>query len=502
MLPRLNRQHVANNPAWGIAEDNFLYPEKVLQFGTGVLLRGLVDYLVDNANKKGIFKGRIVVIKSTDGEAGAFAAQDGLFTTHIKGVSQGQPVDQYLVNASISRVLQSNAEWEAILETVGQPELEIIISNTTEVGIQYVEENIAAGVPASYPGKLLALLYERYRRFEGDTGKGFIIVPTELVVDNGKLLQEIVLKLAAHNDLPKAFIDWITNANRFCSSLVDRIVPGRPKNIHDCWKEAGYEDELWIDAEPFLLWAIEGDAAIAEKLSFQQTDERMLIATSITPYREQKLRILNGSHTAAVCLGYLSGLNTVYECMQDDFMNRFFQKVVMQEILPTLSALGPQTAQFAQDVLDRFANPSIEHKLISITFQTSSKMNARNVQTILRYHDANGLLPESICLGFAATLLFLKPAQEVNGKYKGARNGEPYDITDDNAAVFAKYWSTAPSAEYADVAAMVKAICSDGKLWETDLSQLPGFTDTVTDHLIGMMKHGVKAYITNHSKVL
>lgn len=502
MLSRLNRQHVVNNPAWGISEDYFQYPEKVLQFGTGVLLRGLVDYLVDDANKKGIFKGRIVVIKSTEGEAGAFAAQDGLYTTHIKGIAQGRPVDQYLVNASISRVLQSNAEWEAILETVGQPQLEIIVSNTTEVGIQYVEENIAAGVPASYPGKLLALLYERYRRFEGAVDKGFVIIPTELVVDNGKLLQEIVLKLANYNELPKAFIDWITGANRFCSSLVDRIVPGRPKNLAECWKEAGYEDELWIDAEPFLLWAIEGDEAVAEKLSFRKADERMLVAASITPYREQKLRILNGSHTAAVCLGYLSGLNTVYECMQDTFMNSFFKKTVMEEILPTLSALGPQTAQFAQDVLDRFANPSIEHKLLSITFQTSSKMNARNVQTILRYHEAKGLLPESICLGFAATLLFLRPAQELNGKYKGARNGEYYDINDDNAAVFAQYWSSVKSPEYADVAAMVKAICSDKKLWETDLDKLPGFADAITGHLAGMMQHGVKGYITNHSRVL
>ena len=153
-------------------------------------------------------------------------------------------------------------------------------------------------------------------------------------------------------------------------------------------------------------------------------------------------------------------------------------------------------------MLDRFANPSIEHKLLSITFQTSSKMNARNVQTILRYHEAKGLLPESICLGFAATLLFLRPAQELNGKYKGERNGEHYDINDDNAAVFAQYWSQVKSPEYSDVAAMVKAICADGKLWETDLGRLPGFADTVTDHLTGMMKHGVKAYITNHSTAL
>ncbi len=499
MLPRLNKPHVMNNPAWGITPDYFNYPEKILQFGTGVLLRGLVDYLVDKANKNGVFQGRIVVVKSTDGDAGAFGSQDGLFTTHIKGVAQGQPVNQYLVNASISRVLQSNAEWEAILAAATQPSLNVIISNTTEVGIQYVAENIAAGVPASYPGKLLAILYERFRKGMG----GFVIIPTELVVDNGKLLKEIVLQLAAYNKLPDAFVQWISSANRFCSSLVDRIVPGKPKNLPECWEQAGYEDELWIDAEPFLLWAIEGDAAVAQQLSFHQTDDRMLIAPSITPYREQKLRILNGSHTAAVCVGYLSGLNTVYECMQDAYMRRFFETVVMDEILPTLSSLGPQTAVFARDVLDRFANPYIEHKLISITFQQSSKMNARNVQTLLRYREAKGILPEMMPLGFAATLLFLKPAREVNGKYQGLRGKDAYyDITDDNIAVFAEHWKSVEKNGYPEVSAMVRAICKDARLWETDLNNIPGFADTVADHLLGMLQNGVQPYITQHSKVL
>ena len=498
MLPRLNKQHVMNNPQWGITPDYLQFPEKVLQFGTGVLLRGLVDYLVDKANKQDIFKGRIVVVKSTDGDAGAFGTQDGLFTTHIKGIAQGKPVDQHLVNASVSRVLQSNAEWKTILEAASQPALEIIVSNTTEVGIQYVEEDVTAGVPASFPGKLLAVLYERYRR----KLPGFVIIPTELIVDNGKVLKEIVIKLAAYNKLPECFIEWIGQGNRFCSSLVDRIVPGKPKNIADSWQKAGYEDELWIEAEPFLLWAIEGDAGVAQQLSFHQADERMLIAPSITPYREQKLRLLNGSHTAAVTLGYLSGLNTVYECMQDAYMRRFFETVVLEEILPTLEGLGPQAAVFAKDVLDRFANPYIEHKLISITFQQSSKMNARNVQTLLRYREAKGLLPEKMLLGFASTLLFLKPAKEQNGKFQGQRGDAFYDITDDNAAVFAGHWKQVGKAGYPEVSAMVREICADARLWQTDLNTLPGFADTVTDHLVGMMQNGVKEYITNHSKVL
>lgn len=501
MLPKLSKHHVMADKASGIPPACFDYPEKILQFGTGVLLRGLVDYLVDKANKQNIFQGRIVVVKSTDGSTADFDSQDCLFTTHIKGLAKGELVNRRLINASIARVLQSNADWASVLEAIRQPQLDIIISNTTEVGIQYVEEKVDGVVPASYPGKLLAVLLERYRAFNGALDKGFTIIPTELLVDNGKLLKEIVLKLASHNELPHEFIQWIHTANTFCSSLVDRIVPGKPKDLAAQNEAAGYEDGLWIEAEPFLLWAIEGDAKVAEKLSFKQADERMLVAESITPYREQKLRILNGSHTAAVTVGYLSGLNTVYECMQHPVMKRFFETVVLEEILPTLKDLGPQTEVFAKDVLDRFANPFIEHKLLSITFQQSSKTNARNVRTILRYYEQTKMLPPMICIGFAATLLFLRPAKEEAGKFQGERNGQSYDYNDDHIAIFAAYWHGVDIRDKAEAAAMVHQILGDARLWETNLNEVPGFTDAITEHLLGMSEKGVSAYVSNYSKV-
>lgn len=486
MLPVLNKAHVLENPRFGVTETYFTYPEKILQFGTGVLLRGLVDYLVDQANKKGIFKGRIVVVKSTDGPVTEFSAQDNLFTTSIKGVSQGELVNQRIINASISRVLQSNAEWQEILAAVRQPDLQVIISNTTEVGIQYVEEKIEGVVPASYPGKLLAILQERYTHFNGASHSGFVIVPTELVVNNGHLLQEIVLKLATYNKLPEAFINWIKTDNQFCNSLVDRIVPGKPKELDTLQEEAGYRDQLWIDAEPFLLWAIEGNESISSRLSFCEADPRMLITPDITPYREQKLRILNGSHTISVPLGYLSGHSTVYECMSDAYMQTFFRSVIREEIVPTIKDACPQAPAFAEDVLDRFANPYIAHKLLSITFQESSKMNARNVKTFVRYYEQQHILPAHMSLGFAAMLLFLRPAKEENGQYAGKRGDEYYTITDDNAPIFAAYWK-----ESSDLSGMVKKVCADKRLWETDLSVLPGFADAVTGHLKAMLYEGI-----------
>ncbi|WP_160711594.1 tagaturonate reductase [Chitinophaga solisilvae] len=490
MLQILNKEFILNQPDSGVDEKIFRFPEKILQFGTGVLLRGLVDYLVDKANKQGVFEGRIVVVKSTDGDTAEFTAQDNLYTTHITGITQGELMDQVVINASVSRVLQSNAEWREVLRAVHQPALQTIISNTTEVGIQYVAEKIGETAPASFPGKLLAVLKERYDFFGGRASTGFVIVPTELVVDNGRLLKEIVLKLAVYNDMPAAFMQWIENDNQFCNSLVDRIVPGKPRNLTELEQQAGYTDKLWIDVEPFLLWAIEGDAHTRAVLSFYAADDRMLIAPSITPFREQKLRILNGSHTAAVPLAFLSGLNTVYECMQDDYMRHFFREVILHEILPTIAASCPQAASFAQDVLDRFANPFIAHKLISITFQESSKMNARNVRTLTRYFERFKTLPEYMCLGFAAMLLFLRPAREENGKYFGLRGTEEYAITDDNAAIFAGYWE-----QFTTAAKLVKQVCADERLWESDLATIPGFAAAVTAHLEGLLQHGVQQYV-------
>ncbi|SEW31569.1 tagaturonate reductase [Chitinophaga arvensicola] len=490
MLPILNKDFILKQLDSGVHEKTFTFPEKILQFGTGVLLRGLVDYLVDKANRQGIYEGRIVVVKSTDGDTADFSNQDSLFTTHIKGVSQGELVDQVLINAAISRVLQSNAEWEEILAAVHQPALQTIISNTTEVGIQYVPEKIADGVPASYPGKLLAILWERFSYFKGGDHTGFVIVPTELVVNNGHLLRDIVLQLATYNELPAAFITWIREDNHFCNSLVDRIVPGKPRNLAEIEQQVGYTDKLWIEVEPYLLWAIEGNEHIRSVLSFYQADDRMLIEPSITPFREQKLRLLNGSHTAAVPLAFLSGLNTVYESMQDEYMSHFFREVVLREILPTIEESCPTATAFAPAVLDRFANPFIAHKLISITFQESSKMNARNVRTLQRYYEKYQALPPHLCLGFAAMLLFLQPAREEGGKYYGNRGDEEYLITDDNAPVFAAWWR-----DHIDIKEMVTGICSDKRLWETDLTAIPGFAGEVADLLSILKNKGVKAFI-------
>src|SRR5690349_14486569 len=255
-LSRYTLKNIQTDSVAVPGEALFELPEKVLQFGTGVLLRGLPDYFIDKANRKGIFNGRIVVVKSTSqGDSSAFDKQDGLYTLCVRGVENGKKVEENIINSSISRVLSANEEWEKILECAHNRDLQIIISNTTEVGIQLVNDDVRHHPPKSYPGKLLAFLYERFKAFGGSAHSGMVIVPTELIPDNGKKLESIVLELAHLNGLEDAFIEWIEKHNCFCNSLVDRIVPGKPQaDVQpEIENELGYSDSLLIMSEVYRL---------------------------------------------------------------------------------------------------------------------------------------------------------------------------------------------------------------------------------------------------------
>src|SRR5689334_11758331 len=299
-------------------EELFNLPEKVLQFGTGVLLRGLPDYFIDKANRAGIFNGRIVVVKSTSaGDANAFDRQDGLYTVCVRGLENGERKEENIVNASISRVLSASTEWDKILDCAHNPQMQVIISNTTEVGIQLLPDDIRKHPPVSYPGKLLAFLFERYRAFGGSEQSGMVIIPTELIPDNGKKLESIVLELAHLNGLDDVFIEWLEHKNHFCSSLVDRIVPGRPEKSFQLAieEELGYHDDLLTVAETYRLWAIEGDERIKNVLSFAKADDGVKVEPNIDLYRELKLRLLNGTHTLSCCVAFLAKCDTVKQAM-------------------------------------------------------------------------------------------------------------------------------------------------------------------------------------------
>ncbi|HYC29302.1 MAG TPA: tagaturonate reductase, partial [Chitinophagaceae bacterium] len=368
-------------------DELFELPEKVLQFGTGVLLRGLPDYFIDKANRKGIFNGRVVVVKSTDGDASAFEKQDGLYTLCVRGVENGNKLEENIINSSISRVLGAKGQWTEVLECAHDPNMQIIISNTTEVGIQLVNDDVRKHPPVSFPGKLLAFLYERYQAFNGSTQSGMVIVPTELIPDNGKKLESIVLELAHLNGLSDEFIQWLEEANHFCSSLVDRIVPGKPsaEDYRSLENELGYHDQLLTMSEAYRLWAIEGGAHVKSILSFASADEGVIIEPNIDIYRELKLRLLNGTHTLSCGLAVLAGCDTVKQAMDSEYMSAFITDLMQNELAPAIPYEADlyTAREFGAKVLDRFRNPHIRHRWMNITMQYSSKMKLRNIPVLL-----------------------------------------------------------------------------------------------------------------------
>lgn len=417
-------------------------PVKILQFGTGGFIRAFADYLVDKANKKGLFNGRIVVVKSTPGSPAHFNEQDQLYTINIKD----QQVYEYIVSSAISKVVSARDEWPFIVQTACDPSVNILISNTTEAGLQLgqYEAVTSEQAPASFPGKITALLYARFRALGGGSQSGTIVLPCELVVSNGDILKDMVLKLAGANNLPAEFISWINDHNTFCNTIVDRIVPGKPgeKQLDEHFQKLGYRDDLFLEAEPYLLWGIEGDESLKEKLPFAQADKGVIIAKDIEPYREQKLRLLNGTHTAFVPVAFLCGLETVDQSAGHPLIGQFIQDLMQEEIAPTLEGISPSPKDYAAAVFRRFGNPYIDHKLISITFQQGTKMKLRNKMTIGRYFKLFNKAPERLALGFAAFILFMK-SEQVGGKYQGMLNGASYPVTDELAGYFHGKWKEA-----------------------------------------------------------
>ncbi|GAA4746632.1 tagaturonate reductase [Flavisolibacter ginsenosidimutans] len=475
-------------------ETLFDLPERVLQFGTGVLLRGLPDYFIDKANRQGIFNGRVVVVKSTShGDTSAFDKQDGLYTLCVRGLQNGEKIEENIINSSISRVLTATEQWNEILDCAHNSQMQIIISNTTEVGIQLVHEDIRQTPPKSFPGKLLAFLYERFKAFGGSEKSGMVIVPTELIPENGTKLQAIILELAHLNSLEDSFIEWLEGSNHFCNSLVDRIVPGKPDaaTLKELEDELGYTDGNLSMSEVYRLWAIEGGEEVKSILSFAQADDGVVIEPDIDIFRELKLRMLNGTHTLSCGLAYLAGFETVKQAMDDETMSGFIADVMQNEIASNIPYdVDLSTAQdFGNKVLDRFRNPHIRHQWISITMNYSSKLKMRCVPVLLQHYKKTSAAPEAIALGFAAYLLFMKGVTVRDGKYYGDLNGTSYFIQDDTAEIFYKRWAKLSPAD------LVKETLRDAAYWGADLHSLPGFAKAVTDKLNLLLNSGAKAAV-------
>lgn len=465
-------------------------PVRVIQFGTGNFLRAFADFFIDKANREGLFDGRILAVQSTASTRNAaFGEQDYLYTLLEQGIKDGEAAKEYSINGSIADVVSAATNWSDILAYAESEEVTTVISNTTEVGIQLnAEDKVTAMPPASFPGKLIAFLYARWKKFGNDNSKGLLILPCELLVDNGLKLKDIVLELAKLNNLESDFIAWLSSANTFANTLVDRIVPGKPAELAPHFEALEYEDNYLLSSEFFRLWAIEGNKEeLVAKAPFLGSDEGIVIADDIAPFRERKLRLLNGGHTITVALGHLYGLTTVDECTTDPIMSQFLSRVLKEEIAESLDMPADETLAFADSVITRFQNPFLNHQLLAICLEYSMKMKMRNLPTFERYYNKTGRLPKLMTIGFAAYLQFLKPITK-GDKTLGIWNNQEYPINDSSAQLLAEVWE-----DDGDLMQVARKAVNITKLWGDSLSNLPEFDVAVAELLKSFNTIGIKA---------
>lgn len=378
--------------------------ERIIQFGEGGFLRSFVDVFIHKMNEQGLYDGKAVVVQPiAKGLIPIINEQNGVYHQFLRGIENGEVVNDCIKVESISRGVNPYEDYEEYLKLAHNPDMHIIISNTTEAGIEYLgTEKITDAPPKSFPAKLTVLLYERFKAGL----KGFIILSCELIDNNGKELEACVLKYADLWELPEEFKQWIKNENHFCNTLVDRICTGYPKDeVEELTARLGEEDKLMNTAEIFHLWVIEGD--FEEEFPLQRAGINVIWTKDVKPYKKRKVRILNGGHTSMVLAARLYGLSTVGECLKDETVNAFLQKTMFEEIIPTLGN-KVEDIQFGKDVLERFANPFVKHQLLSIALNSVSKFKARVLPTILEYYEQNNTLPKCMVFSLAALIAFYR----------------------------------------------------------------------------------------------
>lgn len=378
--------------------------ETIIQFGEGGFLRSFVDYFFDGLNKQGLYDGKVVVVQPIEkGMVPVLNEQNGEYHQFLRGIKDGKPVEEMTKVTVISRGINPYEDYNAYLELAHNKDARVIVSNTTEAGIVYLgTEKLDDAPPKSFPAKLTALLYERFKAGL----PGFIILSCELIDHNGDVLKDCVLKYVKLWELGEDFENFVKNENHFCSTLVDRICTGYPRDdIEEFTAKIGKVDNLVNTAEIFHLWVIEGH--FEDELPFQKAGFNVVWTDDVTPYKKRKVRILNGGHTSMVLAAHLYGLETVGQCVEDEVVGKFLRKTIFEEIIPTLGN-SDVDIQFGKDVIERFANPFVKHKLLSIALNSVSKFTARVLPTILEYYEQNNKLPECLTFSLAALLAFYK----------------------------------------------------------------------------------------------
>lgn len=447
------------------------YPVKVLQFGEGNFLRAFADWVIDILNEKAAFEGSVQIVQPiSKGMAEMINAQHGLYHVVLNGLKNGTPSKESRLIRCVSGALNPYENLNAFLKASENPELKIVISNTTEAGIVFEPADKSPDVlPDSFPGKVTMMLYHRFRHFNGAADKALTFLPCELIDKNGDALKAAVLQYVNHWKLGDDFKKWITDHNTFCNTLVDRIVPGFPKDtISDIQQEVQYADNLVVLAEPFHLWVIEAPEKVKTLFPAEKAGLEVKFVKDMAPYRTRKVRILNGAHTAMVPVAYLSGLRTVRESVENDLTGNYIRKLIFEEIIPTLDLPETELKKFAEDVIERFRNPFIRHELSSIALNSISKFKVRVLPSILEYVKRKNQLPERLLFSLAALIRF----------YDGTWKNESLPVND--SADIIDFFRTISNRTPLE---KVNAVLSNKSFWDEDLTRIKGLADRIETHL-------------------
>jgi len=469
-------------------------PEKVLQFGEGNFLRAFADYWFDVSNEKAGWNGKCVLVCPIQGGlSDLINEQEGLYTLYLRGRENGEKVDRKRVISVVSRCLNPyrDADFDAMMEVARSADLEYVVSNTTEAGIVYDPACQLADRPASsFPGKLTQVLLERFKAGQ----KGLVILSCELIDNNGKELLKCVNQYIDQWELSDEFRKYVNEDCLFCSTLVDRIVPGRirdPKEVERLEQLHGYSDPLLDVGEVFGVWNIEGPAWLEEKLPFKKAGLNCPVVPDVTPYKKRKVRILNGAHTGFVLGAYLAGFDIVRDCMQNDTVLNFMNTMLYDEVIPTLPLDKDDLMNFASAVQDRFNNPFVNHELMSISLNSTSKWRARDLPSLLEYKEKTGKLPECLTASFAAYMAFFSnDIQELNDKGLVCRRaaGNDYVVSDDRFVLefYYEHRNDTP-------AELTRAVMKDERMWGMDLTSIEGFEEAACAYLEVIRKEGALA---------
>lgn len=465
-------------------------PIKVVQFGQGNFLRAFVDYMIDVANERGQFNGNIVLVKSTErGNLDTFHAQDYQYTVSLRGVVDGTAQTTNRIITSVCDAVSAYSEYDRYMELAEIDTLRFVVSNTTEAGIVFdPTDKYEYAPPKTFPGKLTKLLYRRFLQFAGDPTKGLIMLPVELIDDNGIVLKECVMKLIDLWKLDSAFKHWVEEACVFTSTLVDRIVTGYPKAAEaEEWNKLGYIDRLMVTGDPFALWVIESQKDISKELPLHQAGLPVIYTDNHKPYKQRKVRILNGAHTSFVLASFLAGNDYVKESMDDPEIHNFIMRTLYDEVIPTLTLPKQELEEFAAAVITRFNNPYVKHALLSISLNSVSKWRARCMPSLLGYHESTGKLPARLTFSLASLMAFYSGREIRDNALIGHRGDQEYRIVDDMDVLhFFLNNCKLSTCEF------VEAFLSQEAFFGQDLSKIPGLTAAVSAYLDDIKTNGMR----------